>query len=206
MFAYCGNDPAIFSDATGTRRTKDPVAAIDIGDSGLEGDGTALCFAGGWGNDGTSSSAIQTSLYTTSLSEDACGTTYFSDPSYSYCSYYIDYGYDDVTQLLQNCADIANAAILGNGHVVGTLKHTIFGKSMTNLGNSSLRVEKSYMGGVEVSHGTKGSIRFDVVLVGPDDLPICAWDFKTGTARLTEARIRAMLEKSGLDIPIFEVR
>ena len=70
MFAYCGNDPAIFSDATGTRRTKDPVAAIDIGDSGLEGDGTALAFSG------TTFSSAEPSLYSTSLpSADSSSTT-----------------------------------------------------------------------------------------------------------------------------------
>lgn len=53
---------------------------------------------------------------------------------------------------------------------------------------------------------TKGSIRFDVVLLTENNIPICAWDFKTGSARLTEERIRTMLKKSGLDIPIIEIR
>lgn len=94
----------------------------------------------------------------------------------------------------------------GYGPVVGTFKHTAFSENVKALGDSSLLVEESYLGGKAVSRGTKGSIRFDVLLVSGNGTPICAWDFKTGIAKLTESRIQAMLEKSGLNIPIFEIR
>ena len=211
MFAYCGNSPIIFYDTTGTHRKKDPVMAIDLGDNGLDGDGTELCFASfGWGN-GTTSCVGQECSYTTSPGDYgstgySTSSSYCSVPSDIYCSNDYNCGYSAVSQPLQNCADIANAAIPGNGPVVGTYKHTIFSRNVIGLGDSSLRTEVSFLNGIEMEYGTKGSIRFDVMQVDSNGVPICAWDYKTGTARLTEARIRDMLEKSGLSIPIFEIR
>ena len=208
MFAYCGNDPAVFNDDKGTRRKKDPIAGIDLGDFGLDGDGTGLCLVGGWG-------------YTTSVSVNDYGTTTGSTPTFSIsyvsdsgatigstssCYYGCYYDIGAASQALQSCADAANALVFGYGPVVGTFKHTAFANNVIDLGNQSLQVEQSYMGGQAVSRGTKGSIRFDAVLLNENNIPICAWDFKTGSARLTEERIRTMLKKSGLDIPIIEIR
>ena len=52
------------------------------------------------------------------------------------------------------------------------------------------------------------SVRFDVILYGGEngDIPIIAWDFKTGGAKLTTSRIEHMQRVSGLDIPIVELR
>ena len=49
---------------------------------------------------------------------------------------------------------------------------------------------------------------FDVILYGGEngDIPIIAWDFKTGGAKLTKSRIEHLHRVSGLDIPIIELR
>lgn len=58
-----------------------------------------------------------------------------------------------------------------------------------------------------MSHGTKGSVRFDAVEYDSQGKPIRAWDFKTGSAYLTDARIGQMISKSGLyDIEIEMVK
>jgi RHS repeat-associated protein len=115
-------------------------------------------------------------------------------------------GSGNVTTQLQNCADIANAQISGVGSVAGTYKHSAFSTGVKNLGNPSLRTEVSYLNGKEVPYGTKGSIRFDVMLFN-GDTPVAAWDFKTGAAILTDSRISKMQKQSGLpDIPIYMIK
>ena len=61
------------------------------------------------------------------------------------------------------------------------------------------------MGGQEVRQGFSGSVRFDVVQY-KDDVPVMAWDFKTGQATLSQSRIDKMHSISGLDIPIIELK
>ena len=62
------------------------------------------------------------------------------------------------------------------------------------------------MNGKEVAYGTPGGIRFDVVKVDFLNRPIAAWDFKTGSAILSEQRIYEMRLLSGLWIPIYEIK
>ena len=50
------------------------------------------------------------------------------------------------------------------------------------------------------------SIRFDVALVDANEHPIYAWDFKTGSATLTAARIDQMQSRSGFYVPIQVVK
>ena len=77
---------------------------------------------------------------------------------------------------------------------------------VNRIGNSSIRTEVSYLNGIEVNHGTKGSIHFDVVQYNANRTPVAAWDLKTGSAVLTEKMIEQMQAKSGLSIPIHMVK
>ena len=52
----------------------------------------------------------------------------------------------------------------------------------------------------------KGSIRFDVVQYNKYGKVIKAWDFKTGSAYLSQSRISTMVRRSGLDIPIHMIK
>ena len=115
-------------------------------------------------------------------------------------------GQTNVASQLQECANTANSTVSGNGPVAGTNKHTVFKNEVNNLGNSSLKTEVSYLNGQEVPYGTKGSIRFDVLQFDVSDIPVAAWDFKTGTATLTVSRINQMQARSGLNIPIYTVK
>ena len=112
----------------------------------------------------------------------------------------------NVSSQLQTCANTANATVPGNGAVAGTYKHTAFAAEVNKLGNSSLRTEVSFLNGAEVSYGTKGSIRFDVMQFDAKGVPVAAWDFKTGSATLTADRIAQMQSKSGLLIPIYIIK
>ena len=107
---------------------------------------------------------------------------------------------------LQTCANAANSSVSGSGPVAGTNKHTAFAQNVNALGRNDLMTEVSYKDGVQVPYGTGGSIRFDVMQFDKDGVPIAAWDFKTGSAMLTDARITEMQNKSGLSIPIYCVR
>ena len=50
------------------------------------------------------------------------------------------------------------------------------------------------------------SVRFDAVQYDRTGTPIRAWDYKTGSATLTQGRINQMQRRSGLFIPIEELR
>lgn len=106
------------------------------------------------------------------------------------------------SEQLQTCADTANSSVSGNGHVAGSQKHTVFANEVDALGNPNLRTEVSYLNGSEVQYGTRGSIRFDVLEYNSSGIPIHAYDFKTGSAILTPARVLRMQTASGLAIPI----
>lgn len=69
-----------------------------------------------------------------------------------------------------------------------------------------LKTEVSYLNREQVPYGTKGSIRFDVLQVNAEGIPVAAWDFKTGAAILTEARICQMVGQFGLNIPICMIK
>ena len=96
----------------------------------------------------------------------------------------------------------------GKGPVYGTKAHTTFEAEVKALGRKDLHTEVSYLNGKEVPHGTKGSVRFDVV-EGPRAAPTAAYDFKTGGATLTPQRVqelRAQLPPQSQNIPITEIR
>ena len=111
-----------------------------------------------------------------------------------------------ISNQLNQCANNANSKVPGRGPVAGTHKHTAFSNEVNALNNNNLGTEKSYLNGVEVSYGTKGSIRFDVVLYDSNGNPSAAWDFKTGAATLSTSRVEQMLTRSGLNINIYVVR
>ena len=70
----------------------------------------------------------------------------------------------------------------------------------------NLHTEISYMNQGVVDYGTRGSVRYDVVLTNSDFEPIMAWDFKTGSATLTDRRIRKMRNMSDFsDLPIYAI-
>lgn len=94
----------------------------------------------------------------------------------------------------------------GKGPVVGTKIHSIFKAEVKKLNNPNLRTEVSYLNGSEVNYGTKGNVRFDVVLTDTNGFPIAAWDLKTGNAVLTDARIMQMQKRANLKIPIMMVK
>ena len=107
---------------------------------------------------------------------------------------------------LEKAASYANASVDGTGHVAGTKKHSVFASTVNDMNISYVATEVSYKDGIIVTHGTKGSIRFDVVQYDISGIPIKAWDFKTGSAVLSQWRINQMLTQSGLLIQIIELR
>jgi hypothetical protein len=132
---------------------------------------------------------------------------------YEQCCYY--YGWNFVTDIkfninissqLQQCANKANESISGAGHVVGTQKHVVFANEVNKLNNPQLKTEVSFKDGKMVPYGTKGSVRFDVVQFDSNDNPVMAWDFKTGSAQLTAARIEKMQQAIGKGVEILEIK
>ena len=195
MFAYCRNNPVKNVDYFGFFEVcflDDPMnvnrafitPAMFIGGSGYVADVRSSYYA--QQNVRTYDSYWRNSCYNPNMT--------WSTGSYS------------VAAQLQQCADTANAQVSGAGAVAGTHKHTAFSAEVNKLCNSSLRTEVSYLNGVMVDYGTRGSIRFDVMLFN-GNTPIAAWDYKTGAAILTESRISRMQKQSGLiDIPIYMIK
>ncbi|WP_428264119.1 hypothetical protein [Haliangium sp.] len=120
------------------------------------------------------------------------------------------------TRALASTVDLLTAAAArarkavgpGRGHVHGTRVHTAFKAEADALGKSNLRTEVSYLYGIRVPYGRKGSVRLDVV-EGSVEAPVAVFDLKTGGARLTSARIKQIrrhLPKGSQDIPIVEIR
>ena len=110
---------------------------------------------------------------------------------------------------LQICADAANKAIRGNGHVAGTLKHTDFKTRVDALNNPYIQTEVSYFHKRVIGWGYPGSVRLDVVVYKDKDnteRPISAWDFKTGNASLTDKRMQQMYVHFDESVPIHELR
>ena len=96
----------------------------------------------------------------------------------------------------------------GRGGVYGTRVHTAFEAEVNSLDDANLATEVSYVNGKVFARGTPKSIRVDVV-EGPVENPNAIYDLKTGTAKLTPARIRqirANLPEGAKDIPIETVR
>ena len=206
MFTYCENNPVNKEDPTGAiaLTTLILIGSAVFGVAAALYTGYEMRQAGyGWDD---------TIFYSLGAGICAFGTVYSLGLSayelYVSCSYY--YGYNPVTEIggqsteqqLESCAAKANASVPGKGPTAGTKKHTAFADNVNNLGNNSLYTEQSYKDGHLVTYGTKGSIRFDVIQVDANGMPIAAWDFKTGGAVLTDSRIFQMQYKSGLSIPI----
>lgn len=116
------------------------------------------------------------------------------------------HGSGSVQSELETAASSASASIEGTGHVVGTHKHAVFSSNVNDLNIRQIATEISYMDGVVVPYGTKGSIRFDVLLFDEGGIPVMAWDYKTGSAVLSQTRINQMIRQSGLSIGIYELR
>ncbi len=95
----------------------------------------------------------------------------------------------------------------GKGAAWGTRVHTALRDLIRALDRKDINPEVSYLNGRVVKHGTKGSIRVDVVVGDPAN-PIAIYDLKTGSAKLTARRIldiRKHLPK-GCDPEIYEIR
>lgn len=125
-------------------------------------------------------------------------------------------GYGRVSRaILRNTEDLAGAASRaraalgpGRGPVYGTRVHAEFAREVQRLGNRNLRTEVSYLNGRVVPHGTRGSVRLDVVQ-GPLDNPEAVFDLKTGSAALDArrvAQIRSHLPGGGKKVNVVEIR
>lgn len=111
--------------------------------------------------------------------------------------------------LLQQLAQQANAIVgPGKGPVHGTRVHTVFKGLVDALQLPNVHTEISYLNGNIAKYGTKGSVRLDVA-IGSATAPTSAFDLKTGTAVLSQARvqqIRIHLPGVSMNIPITVVR
>ena len=207
MFAYCNNNPVINTDPSGELL----ITTLILGGAALIGAGVA--FYTGYKARKAGCDWADTVFYAAGSGLCAFTSVYtFGMSAYGvYANYCILNGMSPVTQVgntpstseqLQTCADTANSSVSGNGHVAGSQKHTVFANEVDALGNPNLRTEVSYLNGSEVQYGTRGSIRFDVLEYNSSGIPIHAYDFKTGSAILTPARVLRMQTASGLAIPI----
>jgi len=95
----------------------------------------------------------------------------------------------------------------GSGAAYGTRVHSAFEAEVNALGNEALSTEVSYLNGKVVPRGTPGSVRVDVVN-GPVDAPISIYDLKTGSAKLTPARVQSIQSHvpGGANVPVSQVR
>jgi hypothetical protein len=97
-------------------------------------------------------------------------------------------GTSSTQEILQSIADDVNQTISGKGPVVGTKKHSLFKQKVDALGDPNLATEKTFLNGKEVSYGTKGGVRVDVIEYNADGT-VTVYDLKTGSATLTQSRI-----------------
>ncbi|HEU5001150.1 MAG TPA: RHS repeat-associated core domain-containing protein [Actinomycetota bacterium] len=118
-------------------------------------------------------------------------------------------GASSTADLLSQLATKAESTVgRGSGSVYGTLVHTAFRNEIEALGDSNLTSEVSYLRGKVVPWGTPGSVRLDVV-EGDVLRPTEIYDLKTGSAKLTAARVaqvRANLPSLSQSVPITEIR
>ena len=212
MFAYCNNNPVNFSDPAGESITIATIILIGSIVIGVACGGYTAYVEYNAGCDTVQivGDSIVAGMSAFMLVYSMGMTAYQCYQNFCYLHGLTPMtqigGQGNVTTQLQICANTANANVQGNGAVAGTHKHTAFASEVSNLGNSNLRTEVSYINGQEVPYGTKGSIRFDVIQFGPDGTPVAAWDLKTGAAVLTESRIEQMQAQSGLNIPIYMIK
>ena len=208
MFAYCNNNPVMFSDPTGESIT---ISTIILIISIVAAVSVAGYTAYVEYNAGVETGQIINDSLLAGMSTFMIAYSFGMSAYQCYLNFCYLQGLTPITQIggannlttqLQACANTANNQVSGTGAVAGTYKHSVFAAEVNKLGNSSIRTEVSYLNGQEVAYGTKGSIRFDVLQFNSEGMPIAAWDFKTGAATLTQSRITQMLERSGLNIPI----
>ena len=214
MFAYCNNNPVNLFDPTGhiAVTTIILIASIVVG---VVAAGVTAYRSHKYTGEIDWFNAFVAGVYWFSMAF-TCGMSAYG-VYLSYCDYkgvtpvtevhfngndYIEPPQISLEDQLQACADKANASVTGKGHVVGTYKHSVFAQEVDNLGNPNLKTEVSFSNGRLVEYGTKGSVRCDAVLF--DGIkPIHVWDFKTGNATLSTARIQRILCAIGdMGIPV----
>ena len=111
---------------------------------------------------------------------------------------------DDLAAAAQQAAQHVGP---GQGPVYGTQVHSAFEAEVNTLGKAHLSTEVSYLNGRVVPRGAPGSVRVDVV-EAPLTAPTRVFDLKTGSARLTPARMQHIQSHipGGNAVPILEVR
>lgn len=89
----------------------------------------------------------------------------------------------------------------------GTAVHTDFKRQVQALGLSTLYVEQSYRNDKLAEYGSPGSVRVDAA-EGSAERPHAIYDVKTGSARLTDKRIKSLRDQlpDGASVIIREVR
>ncbi|GEM_PF-2417812 len=95
----------------------------------------------------------------------------------------------------------------GSGRFYGTKLHNIYSNYIRSLKSPDIFPEITYAKGFQMRYGYPGSIRVDTILGTPDS-PIAIFELKTGTARLSSARIKLIrfhLPEFCNDIPIIEI-
>jgi hypothetical protein len=92
----------------------------------------------------------------------------------------------------------------GRGGVYGTKVHTAFEKLAKGLG---FKTEQSYLNRLPVRRGTKDSIRVDA-LEGTVENPTAVYDLKTGSATLSDARIKQIQQNlpNGQNVPVILIK
>ncbi len=164
--------------------------------AGLGVQGIALWLSGF-----AATSSIASSLWITGTATVGASATamawLFSSPS----------SIDKVNKTLLNLANKAKNNIgPGRGSAYGTRVHSEFQSLVDSLENKSIQTEVSCLNGALVRHGTPGSIRIDVVY-GNLNNPSAFFDLKTGSARLTNARILELRAKAPIgNYPIIEIK
>ena len=169
MFVYCLDNPINRTDAMGTDSVRETaedddnplndMGYISPGGGGAGGGTTGASSRSGGGGSGHTQSGTQATV-----------------------------SVEEFDAIAREAGKTANQAIPGKGHVVGSLKHSLFKRILKRFGFSNIELEVSYKDGVTCSYGTKGSVRFDVVMYDSNGKILCAWDFKTGSAYLSTAR------------------
>ncbi len=221
MFAYCNNSPVMYVDPSGytvaydldplsDKTERGELLGPDGGGSGYYfsfGNATysSVCNGGifkGGGSFGYTSSGIKSSFYAgqnTAAYDEA-----YINSSYNYSDSNI-VSKDCLENILSEAAKIANSSISGKGHRAGTLKHSLFTKLIDAYGYTNVKTEVSFLNGNLCSYGAKGSVRFDVIMVDANGEILYAWDFKTGSARLSPSRIKRMQNASGYTGDIYPI-
>ena len=205
LYAYCGNNPVGYIDPDGNIAITTCILIGSIVIGVLAAGHTAAVsykYTGkiDWNNTLLTGFSWFTLAYSMGMS--AYGVYV------SYCNYK---GYTPVTEIsfnntqkeLQKIANSVKTDV--TGHVSGTKQHTKFAEKVNKLGNKNLRTEVSFLNGKEVSYGTKGSVRLDVVEYDANGKIIAVYDLKTGWAKLTETRIKQIQGHVG-QVPVIELK